>query len=317
MGEAMRYSADDPQSEAPESFNPLSHAFPRAESRRRHLITEGALALAVGALTLPNPAALHPVPRFLLRAATAAVTGVTIWRALRTAPFEIRAQRQGIASIGAGLTLAGSEVSERLDAVVVRGIGNLGVPAPRLALAAVSSLAYFAAGVVDSDDGVDDEHESVEHQTDEIVELSERSRAIVRQMLRAVEGLDVSALLEQLAAARKVESPGEEEMNGWIEFAIPMDAPQQFPREFRLPVTLQLISAEGFSLAIAVHIVDGRLASVHTAPVDQNDHEAWEAPMPSLDALTEAVIVAEQPDGTTALQPLVLSSHQQVENDSN
>lgn len=248
--------------------------------RAEHVAVFG---LAVGALTLVDPSRCGVGGRFALRAATAAVTGVSVWLSARASdPHKLFTPvRWGVTAAAVGAVLAGAEVSEAIDARLQQALRRRGVRHPRVVLALAGATLTVALSripdkpVTEHDIPLDDgESASV------TVDLPEEVRALVLTLLSATEECGAPALRRQLTSARAVQYIGEEENAFYpgIGFEVPAGLPLAVPGEARFVVIGRYHPFAGRSADVYVSVSEGRLANLTVAPGADwslEDENAW------------------------------------------
>lgn len=279
-------------------------------------------AAAVAGLTLVDPHARRGRDRRALAEVEAAVGGLVVaaeaTSALNTgaigagevAPSPAGRALRGLGGLTAGaaaaaVALRSVGLNDRIDGAVVRGLHRVGVPAPRLTLAAVAALAVLLgnedarrtrrdavvnafAGPADAGDeeGGDGAH------APRTADLPVEVRVLLDTLLdpALAEGVDLpggEALRAQLAHARTVEPVAraireDGEVPDWTPLVVETPGPvdRAVPHDMVWPVRGAFpVGEHGHELELRLQVIDGELgALVITLPADADaDADAWDA----------------------------------------
>jgi hypothetical protein len=232
-----------------------------------------ASSVAVGALSLIDPARLSPGWRLALRGVTAGVVGGLTLLELRRARLleDNPAARAGVAFGIAGAAFGLSEASENLDARITAGLTKAGVRRPRIVLAVASTLTSIAS----FRSGTPDEEEASERAADGpcYAEIDPVVRELVDGMLAATPEHTSEAMRRQWATARaeswSVDGAGE--FSRWLEFSIDEETSKVVPYDFTFPVKGQFLTPSGILAEAALLISGGRLRSLVLDVVQDSD----------------------------------------------
>lgn len=255
--------------------------------RRPRPVTIAASALALGALALPEPARLAPVPRHLLRLARSGYVGWYTWGLTRRGPLPYVPPQAFGALAGAGLTLAGAPIDEATDAWVTEQLRRRGVRRPRLlmALAGAGMGALFA---LDSQARPEDDEElRTPEDFFEAVEVPAAGRALVEVMAEAAADRSQGEVVrQQLDAARaSVLAGGVPTTDIFLE--VPEGTARLVPHAQTWPVRGHF-EAHDLPLRLELQIGEGRLAGLSIMLRDEDltdDDERWEVEL--LDVITD------------------------------
>ena len=279
-----------------------------------------AAAAAVGGLTLLDPHARRGRERRALAELEAAVSGTVLAaetaNALHTAaiadgevaPSPAARALRGLGGLAVGgavaaVALRATGLNDRIDGAVVRGLQRVGVPAPRVALAAAASLAMLLANedarrtrrdavelAVTGPAGLD---EDTVDETEATAELPVEVRVLLETLLdpALAEGRDLpgaEALRSQLPHARTVTSVAEAireagEVPDWVPLVVQTDddVRRAVPNDCVWPVRGRFASgsAGGHELELRLQVIDGEIGALTvTLPADaEADSDAWDA----------------------------------------
>lgn len=280
-----------------------------------------AAAAAVGGLTLLDPHARRGRERRALAEFEAAVGGMFLAAetasALHTAaiadgevvPSPAARALRGLGGLVVGgavaaVALRAIGLNDRIDGAVVRGLQRVGVPAPRVALAAATSLAMLLAnedarrtrrdavelavtGPASLDEDTVDEVEP-----EATAELPVEVRVLLETLLdpALAEGRELpgaAALRAQLPHVRTVASMAEairdeDEVPDWTPLVVETDGPvdRAVPHDHVWPVRGRFaVGEDGHEVELRLQVIDGELgALVITLPADEDaDPDAWDA----------------------------------------
>ncbi|EFD50569.1 hypothetical protein HMPREF0569_0425 [Micrococcus luteus SK58] len=279
-----------------------------------------AAAAAVGGLTLLDPHARRGRERRALAELEAAVSGTFLAAetasALHTAaiadgevaPSPAARALRGLGGLAVGgaaaaVALRTTGLNDRIDGAVVRGLQRVGVPAPRVALAAAASLAMLLANedarrtrrdavelAVTGPAGLD---EDTVDEAEATAELPVEVRVLLETLLdpALAEGRDLpgaEALRSQLPHARTVTSVAEAireagEVPDWVPLVVQTDddVRRAVPNDCVWPVRGRFASgsAGGHELELRLQVIDGEIGALTvTLPADaEADSDAWDA----------------------------------------
>lgn len=281
-----------------------------------------AAAAAVGGLTLLDPHARRGRERRALAELEAAVSGTFLAaetaNALHTAaiadgevaPSPAARALRGLGGLAVGgavaaVALRTTGLNDRVDGAVVRGLQRVGVPAPRVALAAAASLAMLLANedarrtrrdavelAVTGPAGLDEDPVD-EVEPEATAELPVEVRVLLETLLdpALAEGRDLpgaEALRSQLPHARTVASVAEAireagEVPDWVPLVVQTDddVRRAVPNDCVWPVRGRFASgsAGGHELELRLQVIDGEIGALTvTLPADaEADSDAWDA----------------------------------------
>lgn len=205
----------------------------------------------------------------------------------------------------AAVTLRATGLNDRIDGALVRGLQRVGVPAPRVALAAAASLAMLLANedarrtrrdavelAVTGPAGLDEDPVD-EVEPEATAELPVEVRVLLETLLdpALAEGRDLpgaEALRSQLPHARTVASVAEAireagEVPDWVPLVVQTDddVRRAVPNDCVWPVRGRFASgsAGGHELELRLQVIDGEIGALTvTLPADaEADSDAWDA----------------------------------------
>lgn len=205
----------------------------------------------------------------------------------------------------AAVTLRATGLNDRIDGALVRGLQRVGVPAPRVALAAAASLAMLLANedarrtrrdavelAVTGPAGLDEDTVD-EVEPEATAELPVEVRVLLETLLdpALAEGRDLpgaEALRSQLPHARTVTSVAEAireagEVPDWVPLVVQTDddVRRAVPNDCVWPVRGRFASgsAGGHELELRLQVIDGEIGALTvTLPADaEADSDAWDA----------------------------------------
>jgi hypothetical protein len=231
-----------------------------------------ASSIAVGALSLIDPAPLNPAARVVYRAAIAGLTAAMTWAAARTelASTEARVGTT-IGATGAAFGLAGA--GEAIDARMQRGLLRLGVHRPRLVMAATS--AAFAAATFIADRAVS-EHAAAgdEPLAWEDQPLSDTVRTLTAALLARTDAFGAPELRTQLEGALERAFTDERlRSTSFVQFVVADDAPLAVPGNAAFPVTARFATDDGTLYVVTLGVAEGRLSSLEIVEVREDGEE--------------------------------------------
>lgn len=252
-------------------------------------------SVAVGALTLVDPARLHGKARTAVHAATGAVTGWTVATSVNR-DNTVRAPLKavvGLAAAGASMALA--DKSDRLDARMVQALRSAGLRHPRWWLAAGASALMFGSYLLDrATTGAGTRFVTLE-EAGTVRPIDPAARKLVEGMLTVADIPGSEVLLAQLERAEELS--WDEEFDTTLTFQIPDDVPRVVPHDQTYPVHALFEAANGFSFRLRLQTVDGKLdfLAVEAADDDYPDPiydliDRWPTP-------SAVRYVLEGPDG--------------------
>ena len=210
-----------------------------------------------------------------------------------------------VGGAGAAVTLRATGLNDRIDGALVRGLQRVGVPAPRVALAAAASLAMLLANedarrtrrdavelAVTGPAGLDEDTVD-EVEPEATAELPVEVRVLLETLLdpALAEGRDLpgaEALRSQLPRARTVTSVAEAireagEVPDWVPLVVETDddVRRAVPNDCVWPVRGRFASgsAGGHELELRLQVIDGEIGALTvTLPADaEADSDAWDA----------------------------------------
>ena len=269
-----------------------------------------AAAAAVGGLTLLDPHARRGRERRFLAAETAGALHTAAIADGEVAPSPAARALRGLGGLAVGgavaaVALRATGLNDRIDGAVVRGLQRVGVPAPRVALAAAASLAMLLANedarrtrrdavelAVTGPAGLDEDTVD-EVEPEATAELPVEVRVLLETLLDPVlaEGRDLpgaEALRSQLPHARTVTSVAEAirdagEVPDWVPLVVQTDDDirRAVPNDCVWPVRGRFASgsAGGHELELRLQVIDGEIGALTvTLPADaEADSDAWDA----------------------------------------
>ena len=232
-------------------------------------------AAAFGALSLIDPSRLDRAHR---RAYWATVAASTAWWAAVTTDRHRTTMVPAnlVAGVAAGAaTLALSEVSESLDARIVRRLHNAGVRHPRRWLAGISAASVLA-GYAGDRAAARADAQALEAPEDLVRTraLTPEVRAVVQGLLQAADTAQAPVLLEQLAFAQ--ESYFDDGADGFcptVDFQVPDEVVRVVPHHQAYPVQARHRAPDGTPLQITLHIAEGKLSHLSIDFADENHFE--------------------------------------------
>ena len=215
-------------------------------------------ALALAGLTLVDPDKLTGWRRGAYTVALGTMTGWALWDELgRDVPgyaalgLDQTPARAGLATGAAGVAVALTPLGIAADAKLTSLLRRLGVPAPRVWLAALT----FAASKLADRIPVPGPGFAGEDEEQQVLPLDERIRDIAGKILSATEGWGAPELRAQLETASQI---GPADPFG-VGLAPAEDAPLSAADYYAFPFVGRY-DADGTTVEITLHVSSGRLA---------------------------------------------------------
>ncbi|GAA1175804.1 hypothetical protein GCM10009584_16550 [Ornithinimicrobium humiphilum] len=263
-------------------------------------------AVAIAALTLPDPQRSRPGTRHLLRLGSAAVAGWAGWRAASSSDVPFVPPAAFGAAAGAAAALALSPVEDATDRWLDTGLRRAGVRHPRPVMAVAAAALGAFAWLTDRPAADEDEEWVPVDELYQERELDPALRALVGAMIGAGDPAAATALRQQLATAR-AKALGDE-FESTVMLSVDEDGPRVVPHTQVWPVRARW-SIREHPVELLLQLDRGRLDHVALMPLEEayaDDVDPYEDspvddPDNSWPTVAEVSLVRETPDGFSAV----------------
>jgi hypothetical protein len=253
-------------------------------------------SVAVGVLTLVDPAKLQGAGRTAVRSATAVLTGWSVAASVdhgRPVLVPLRAVA-GLAAAGAAFALA--DKSDRLDARMVQALRSAGLQHPRRWLAAGTTAIMFGSYLLDRALKSEPEYVAIED-LERVRPLAPEVRHLVEGILRAADVPGAAALLSQLDDAQELY--WDEEFSSTAQFRVPDEVPRAVPHNQVFPVGGRFTDPNGRPLQLLLQVFDGKIDHLAIDAVDPDDTDDLDDLINRWPDPSEVTFVLDGPDGNT------------------
>lgn len=213
-------------------------------------------SVAVGALTLVDPARLRGRARTAVHAATAAVTGWTVVTSVNR-DSAVRAPLKAVGLAAAGAAMALADKSDQLDARMVQALRSTGLRHPRWWLAAGASALMFGTYLADRNTtGTDTRFVALED-AGTVRPIDPAARSLVEGLLKAADVPGSEVLLSQLEQAQEL--AWDDAFDTTLTFQVPDVVVRVVPHNQTYPVRALFECANGFPLQLTLQTHEGKL----------------------------------------------------------